>query len=89
MALGVTSFSFKKEVTKKVNLDVPSKTSLPPAVLQQTAGLFVCLNSSICGAYIPPRRWVSCWQELLPLLVACVFPVRILYQNANAKAEFA
>jgi hypothetical protein len=58
IALDVTSFSFKKEVTKKVNLDVPSKTSLPPAVLQQTAGLLPCQNSSICGAYIPPRRWV-------------------------------
>ena len=28
-------------------------------------GLFVWQNSSICGAYIPPRRWVCCWQGLL------------------------
>ena len=39
----------------------------PPAVLTMNGGkTFVLRGSSIRGAYIPPRRWVCCWQK--PLL---------------------
>jgi hypothetical protein len=61
----VHSFSSEKERTKKADQRLPPLETAPPAVLRQTAGSFVWQNSSICGAYIAPRRWVCCWQGLL------------------------
>jgi len=39
-----------QEVAEEGRPDVPSGTSLLPAVLRQTAGIFVWQASSICGA---------------------------------------
>ena len=58
-----TSWCFPRS-SQEGNLDVPSKTSLPPAVLRQTAGVLLWQKSSILGAYIARPRWVCRWKDL-------------------------
>ena len=50
---------FTKKWRKKGNPGVPPGNPLHPAGLLWSSGLLPLQTSSICVAYIPPRRWVS------------------------------
>ena len=47
---GVTSLSFNKEVTKKMNSAVPSEASPPPDGFARAVGTYTLVASSILGA---------------------------------------
>jgi hypothetical protein len=47
---GVTSLSFNKEVTKKMNSAVPSEASPPPDGFARAVGAYTLVASSILGA---------------------------------------
>ena len=50
---------FTKKGRKKGNPGVPPGNPLHPAGLLWPSGVLPLQTSSICVAYIPPRRWVS------------------------------
>ena len=65
-ALGVTSFSFKKEVTKKVNPDVPSGASLSvPRCKGENERSH--MNFQCCASTLATTRGRRRLQDLLPL----------------------
>jgi hypothetical protein len=55
-----------QEVAKKRAKTFPLGTPLTSRRFTTNGGFFVSQKSSICGAYIPPRRWV-CFSKIFLL----------------------